>query len=47
MIKWNPPHLKLLISHEVQGFFDFGNGAGSFPAEVCCRSSIKIVGAFL
>lgn len=28
-------YLKLLIPHEVESFFDLGNGAGAFPAEVC------------
>lgn len=42
-----PVHLKVLIPHEVQSLFDFGDGAGTFPAEVCGCASVQIIGALL
>lgn len=40
-------YLKLLIPHEVEGFFDLGNCAGAFPAEVCGCPPVQIICAFL
>lgn len=37
----------MLVPHEIQGLFDFSNGAGALPAEISGRSTIQIVCAFL
>lgn len=42
-----PVYLKMLIPHEVQSLFDFGDSAGTFPAEVCGCASVQIISALL
>lgn len=37
----------MLIPHEVESLLDFGDGAGTFPAEVCGCASVQIISALL
>lgn len=39
--------LKLLVPHEVERLFDFGDGAGTLAAEVGGGPALQIVGALL
>lgn len=40
-------YLKMLIPHEVESLFDFGDSAGTFSAEVCGCASVQIISALL
>ena len=40
-------YLKVLVPHEVQGFLDLSDGAGTFPAEVCGCPPVEVVCALL
>lgn len=45
---WVTKYLKMLISHEIQGFFNLLDGAGAFAAEAAAGlSTIKVVRTFL
>ena len=37
----------MLVPHEVQGLLDLGDGAGTFPAEVCGCPPVEVVCALL
>lgn len=41
-------YLKMLVSHEIQGFFNFLDGAGPLAAEAAAGlSTVEVVGTFL